>query len=88
MDNLGPYITTQSSVFSRPVGPKTRNAVHYQPTQKWAIVLADGVAFKTLSISVQSLERTGRKLEHLYTTAYNRLQTKGDDENDPSRVAD
>jgi hypothetical protein len=55
---------------------------------KGAIVLADGVAFRTLSTSVQDLERTHRRLERLYTTAYNRLQTKGDDENDPTRVAD
>jgi hypothetical protein len=87
MDNLGPC-RLETTVITLFLVQETRNAVHYQPTQKGAIVLADGVAFKTLSISVQRFQRTDRRLERLYTTAYNRLQTKGDDENDPTRIAD
>ena len=74
---------------SRPVlGLFTRNAVHYQPTRNGAIVPADGVAFKTLSTSVQYFKWTNHLVERLYTTVYNRLQTKRRRENDPSRVAD
>lgn len=88
MDNLGPYITTQSSVSRRPLGPKTANSVHYQLTPKGAIVLADGVQIELLSTSVHGLERTGRKLEHLYTTAYNRLQLPKETRNEVERAVD
>jgi hypothetical protein len=68
--------------------PYTRNAVHYQPTQNRAIVLADGVQIEPLSTSVQGFQRSYRKLEHPYTTAYNRLQLPKETRNDVERTAD
>ena len=73
MDNLGPC-RIETTVIALFLVQETRNSVHYQLTPKGAIIRADGVAFKTLSTSAQGLERTDRKLERLYTTAYNRLQ--------------
>ena len=67
MDNLGPYTTTRSTVSDSRFGLHTGNAVHYRSTRNGAIVLADGVQFELLSTSGQGLQRSYRKLEHLYT---------------------